>query len=45
LEESAEETRQILNAYTALLSGRVEGEDLWRVLRAESQLGVTRGTL
>ena len=45
LEESAEETRQILNAYTALLSGRVEGEDLWRTLRAESQLGVTRGTL
>jgi len=45
LEESAEETVRVLRAYQALLSGEREGEDLWRDLRAQSQLGVTRGTL
>jgi putative protease len=45
LEESGEETRQILTSYTALLSGKLDGEQLWRTLKAESQLGVTRGTL
>jgi len=45
LEESAGETATILSAYTALLSGETQGEDLWRTLRARSQLGVTTGTL
>ena len=45
LEESAQESTRVLRAYQALLSGRQEGEELWRELRAQSQLGVTRGTL
>ena len=45
LEESAEETRRILRTYQELLAGGIHGEDAWRNLRAESQLGVTRGTL
>jgi putative protease len=45
LEENAGETRRIIGAYQALLAGKREGADLWRELRAQSQLGVTRGTL
>jgi putative protease len=45
LEEDATATRATLQAYQALLSARDEGENLWRTLRAQSQLGVTRGTL
>ena len=45
LEENAEQTDNILRAYQALLSGATEGADLWRSLRAQAQLGVTKGTL
>ncbi len=45
LEESADEVRRILDAYRALLSGETNGEQLWRELKAQSQLGVTGGTL
>jgi putative protease len=45
LEEDAEQTGNILRAYQALLSGKTEGADLWRSLRANAQLGVTKGTL
>ena len=45
LEEDAAETTRILHAYQSLLCGDREGEALWRDLRAQSQLGVTRGTL
>jgi len=45
LEESAEKTKEILLAYTKLLSGNTEGSELWRTLRAKAQLGVTKGTL
>jgi putative protease len=44
LEEDAADTRRIIRAYQALLSGQQEGEELWRTLKAQSQLGVTRGT-
>ncbi len=44
LEETADETRQIIGAYQALLRGECGGEGLWRQLKAQSQLGVTRGT-
>jgi len=44
LEESSEETRAILGAYQSLLAGNQSGENLWRELRAQSQLGVTKGT-
>jgi len=45
LEENSEQTRSIVRAYQALLSGETGGEDLWRSLRAQAQLGVTKGTL
>ncbi len=45
LEESAAETEKVLRAYQRLLAGHSTGEGLWRDLKAQSQLGVTRGTL
>lgn len=45
LEESRPETEKTIRAYQALLSGNSSGEDLWRSLKAQSQLGVTKGTL
>ena len=45
LEETGEESLRVLRAYHGLLSGDQDGEDLWRALKAQSQLGVTRGTL
>jgi putative protease len=45
LEEDAAATRKALSAYQSLLRDGSDGEDLWRSLRAQSQLGVTRGTL
>jgi putative protease len=45
LEESAGETRSVIEAYQALLGGKRDGETLWRELKAQSQLGVTHGTL
>jgi putative protease len=44
LEENADEAQRVIRAYLALLAGAREGEDLWRDLRAQSQLGVTHGT-
>ncbi len=44
LEESPDETRRILETYRALLDGQTTGENLWRHLRAQPQLGVTQGT-
>ena len=45
LEEDADKTRSIIRAYQALLGGETGGGDLWRSLRAQTQLGVTKGTL
>jgi putative protease len=44
LEEDAEASRDTIRAYQALLAGERGGEELWQALRAQSQLGVTRGT-
>jgi putative protease len=44
LEENAVDSERIIRAYQALLAGRQEGEELSRTLKAQSQLGVTRGT-
>jgi putative protease len=44
LEEDAAATQRIIRAYQALLTGEHAGEQLWQTLRAQSQLGVTRGT-
>ena len=45
LEEDGSRTREVLRAYQGLLGGQTQGSDLWRSLRARSQLGVTAGTL
>jgi putative protease len=45
LEESRDDAEKTIDAYRSLLAGEQDGEDLWRTLRAQSQLGVTRGTL
>lgn len=36
---------EILSRYRDLLEGKIDGNALWRGLRLESKLGVTRGTL
>jgi putative protease len=45
LEENSDQAGHILRAYQGLLGGESEGSELWRSLRANAQLGVTRGTL
>ncbi len=41
----AKETTRILGLYTDLLAGRIDGPTVWKSLRAENRVGVTRGTL
>lgn len=45
LEETVEESEKAIQAYQKLLQGQSQGGDLWRSLKAQSQLGVTKGTL
>ena len=45
LEEDAAESARVIRAYQSLLAGERDGEGLWRELKAQSQLGVTKGTL
>lgn len=45
LEENREETAHTLRQYQQVLAGKSDGQALWRELRAQSQLGVTKGTL
>jgi putative protease len=44
LEEDADEAMIVLRTYQELLAGQRDGEEIWRDLKAQSQLGVTRGT-
>src|SRR5882757_5652966 len=44
LEENGADAERVIRAYQALLGGARAGEELWRELRAQSQLGVTGGT-
>jgi putative protease len=39
------ETRRLVHLYRDLLADRIDGPQVWRSLRAESRVGVTRGTL
>ncbi len=45
LEQDKEESKRIIQTYQALMRGSRGGEDIWRDLKAQSQLGVTRGTM
>lgn len=43
--ESAEETARVISRYQALLRGEISGAQLWRELKLQNQLGVTRGPM
>lgn len=45
VDESPASVREILERYRELAAGKIDGNALWRGLRLESRLGVTRGTL
>ena len=45
LEQDLDESKRIIQTYQALMRGSRGGEDIWRDLKAQSQLGVTRGTM
>ena len=44
VDESPEQVTQILHHYRQLLQGDLSGSQLWRELKVQNQLGVTRGT-
>ncbi len=44
LEETRQSVERVIRAYQRLQSGEQAGEQIWQDLRANSQLGVTRGT-
>jgi len=41
----AEETARLLGLYRDLLAGKIDGPSVWKSLKAENRVGVTRGTL
>ncbi|MBF2065885.1 MAG: U32 family peptidase [Calothrix sp. C42_A2020_038] len=43
--EKPEEAAQIIQCYQQLLQGEITGSQLWRQLKLQNQLGVTRGTV
>ncbi len=45
IDESADATRRIVDAYLPALRGQADGRKLWQQLKASSKLGVTRGSL
>ena len=45
LEQTRDEALRTIRTYQDLLAGQRGGEDIWRDLKAQSQLGVTRGTM
>jgi putative protease len=42
---SLEETRRLVDLYRRLLDGELSGTQVWRDLKADNRVGVTRGTL
>ncbi|MBD2260312.1 U32 family peptidase [Pseudanabaena sp. FACHB-2040] len=45
LNETPQQVTQTLDRYRQLLSGNISGAQLWRALKLQSKLGVTRGPL
>jgi U32 family peptidase len=41
----ASETSRLIGLYRDLLAGRIDGQTVWKSLKAENRVGVTRGTL
>ena len=44
LEETRDDAAETIRLYQELLAGERSGDEIWRDLKAQSQLGVTRGT-
>jgi putative protease len=44
-DQPIEQTRQVIDLYRRLIAGQCSGADVWKALRADNRLGVTRGTL
>lgn len=42
---SAEETHRLVQLYQALIAGQIDGAQVWKELKADNRIGVTRGTL
>ncbi len=42
---TASETSRLLGLYSDLLAGKIDGPTVWKSLKAENRVGVTRGTL
>lgn len=40
-----DETKRLLGLYRDLLAGKIDGPTVWKSLKAENRVGVTRGTL
>ncbi|MBE9225148.1 DUF3656 domain-containing protein [Phormidium sp. LEGE 05292] len=45
INESPQQVKEIIYRYHQLLSGEISGSQLWRNLKLQNQLGVTRGTM
>ncbi|MGI8499993.1 MAG: DUF3656 domain-containing U32 family peptidase [Hassallia sp.] len=45
VDETPEEVTQTIHRYQQLLQGEIKGSQLWRELKLQNQLGVTRGPL
>ena len=45
LNEPADEIGRVVRAYRDLIAGRTTGREVWRSLKADNRVGVTRGTL
>jgi U32 family peptidase len=45
LSENSDEARRLIRIYRRLLDGEIPGEELWRDLKIQFQLGVTKGSL
>jgi putative protease len=45
LDESAQEVKRTISKYRSLLAGEISGADLWKELKLDHQLGLTRGPL
>jgi len=44
-EASATEVQRLLKLYRDLLDSRISGSEVWKVLKADNRVGVTRGTM
>jgi putative protease len=44
-DSSPEQTQKLIRLYRELIDGRIAGSEVWKSLKADNRVGVTRGTL